>query len=272
MPFVRRLYEAHGTAWLGLEESQAYLDKKLEIANLRKHGTTRMKPIEQLLSIEAQALKSLPALAYDPEEVGECPVRRDGHVRFDSKYYSLDEAYIGKNVLILANRTRVSFYCEGKLIETHERIPTNDPSRSKSTKPHHLKLWERELKNNSLYRRRAAALGLDVENVVVKILAQGQGFVDTRRIWGILSLDKQFTPAQINEACRQALELGSLSYRAIRSLLKLIPKQAAACPTTAAGEPTAEESAFTHKFVRPMSVYEEQLRLFETLDKPKNVH
>ncbi len=273
MPFVRRLYEAHGPAWLGLEESQLYLDRKLEIANLRKHGTTRMKPIEQLLSIEVQALKALPALAYEPEDVGEGPVRRDGHVRFDSKYYSVDEAYIGKSVLILANRTRVSLYCEGKLIETHERIPVNDPSRSKSTKPHHLKPWERELKNDSLYRRRAAALGPDVENVVVKILAQGQGFVDTRRTWGILSLDKQFTPAQVNEACRQALELGSLSYRTIKSLLKLMPKKAAARPTTAtAGGPSAQDSASSHKFVRPMSVYEEQLRLFESLEKPKTVH
>lgn len=28
MPFIRRLYEGHGPEWKGIEESQAYLDRK----------------------------------------------------------------------------------------------------------------------------------------------------------------------------------------------------------------------------------------------------
>jgi hypothetical protein len=265
MPYVRRLYEAHGEAWSGLEESQSYLDRKLALANERKHGTTRMKPIEQLLQIEAQQLKSLPALAYEPEEVAEGKVRRDGHVRFDSKYYSLEEKLIGEKVLILANSARVSIYHQGRLAETHDRIPGNDSYRTKSTKTHHLKPWERELQNGSLYRKRAQAIGPDVDRVVVAILSQGDGFIDTRKIWGILSLDKSYAPAQINEACRQALELGSLSYRMIKSLLKLLPQpkpdpkenQNSRQPVTspAQGQPAQ------NKFVRPMSVYEEQLKL-----------
>lgn len=265
MPYVRRLYEAHGEKWLGLEESQEYLDRKLSLANERKHGTTRMKPIEQFLQIEAQQLKPLPSLAYEPEEVADGKVRRDGHVRFDSKYYSLEEKLIGEKVLILANSARVSIYHQGRLAETHDRIPANDPYRSKSTKSHHLKPWERELQNNSLYRKRAQAIGPDVDRVVVAILDQGDGFIDTRKIWGILSLDKSHSAARINEACRQALELDTLSYRMIKSLLNLLPdKKSDAGKITEADKPDvvpAKTPANQNKFVRPMSVYEEQLKL-----------
>ncbi|MBX9657124.1 MAG: IS21 family transposase [Nitrospiraceae bacterium] len=258
MPYIRRLYEAHGMEWHGIEESQAYLDRKLRIANERKHGTTRMKPIEQLLQIEVEKLKPLPSLGYEPEEVAQAKVRRDGHVRFDHKYYSLEEKLIGEEILILATRAQVSLFHRGKLVEVHERIPVNDALRSKSTKHHHLKPWEREMQSESLYRNKAQKIGPDVDRMILSILNQGQGFIDTRKIWGILSLDKTYSASQINEACRQALSIGSLSYRSVKSLLKLLPANPRGL--TPETSPQSEEKS-THKFVRPMSVYEEQLEL-----------
>jgi hypothetical protein len=268
MPYVRRLYEAHGVEWLGIEESQSYIDKKLVIANERKHGTTRMKPIEQLLNVELSALKALPSLGYEPEEVADGLVRRDGHVRFDNKYYSLEEKFIGENVLILASATQVSIYHRGKLAEVHRRITSNDPLQSKSTKPQHLKPWEREMQDGSFHRRRAQAIGPDVDRFVLALLNQGQGFIDTRKIWGILSLDKSYSAGQINEACRQSLELNSLSYRMVKSLLSLIPlnsRQSAIKPSSLSVQTGVVEQKIqnTNKFARPMSVYEEQLKLLQ---------
>jgi hypothetical protein len=271
MPYVRRLYEAHGEGWFGIEESQTYLTGKVALANERVHGTTRKKPLEQFLTVESQHLKALPSLAYEPEDTSEAKVRRDGHVRFDSKYYSLDEKFIGKDTLILASTHQVSIYHQGKLLEVHERIPANDPSRSKSTKLHHLKPWEREMKVGSMYRSRAQKLGPDVDRMVLALIGQGEGFIDTRKIWGILSLDKSHTGPQINEACRQALELGTLGYRAVKSILKLSPPSRTQKETgSAISSPANQTAASPHKFVRPMSAYateftlgcdEEQLKL-----------
>lgn len=262
MPYIRRLYEAHGDVWQGIEESQEYLDRKLKLANERKHGTTRMKPIEQLLQIEADQLKRLPALAYECEEVSDGKVRRDGHVRFDHKYYSLEEKYIGEEVLILATKSQVSLYHKGRLVEVHERIPLTNTLNSKSTKPHHLKPWEREMQSESMYRSKAQKLGPDVDRLVLMILGQGQGFIDTRKIWGILSLDKSYTAAQINEACRKAIELETIGYRSIKALLSLLPKDQKKSALNQPEESTPKTSPEgVNKFVRPMSVYEEQLKL-----------
>lgn len=250
MPYVRRLYQAHGEAWHGIDESQEYLTRKVAIANERRHGTTNERPIERFTQTEALALKPLPSLPYQIEEYHCGTVRRDGHVRFRGKYYSLDETFIGKEVTILGNSENVSIYHAGQLLEVHPRV--KDPLRSKSTKPQHLKPWERTLEQDSLYRHRARRLGPAVEEIITAILRQGQGFIDYRRIWGILSLDKTFSAESINAACQKALELNSLRYRAIRHLLETNSSPTAQ-PARQAGQ--------ANKFLHPIEAYKEHIRL-----------
>lgn len=254
MPYVRRLYEAHGE-FLNLEESQAYLDRKLVLANQRNHGTTRRRPIDDL-AMERAHLRALPPTAYEIEESAAATVRRDGHVRFANRYYSVDEHFIGEAVLVLGARARIAIYHRGILIETHERL--TDPYRSKQTKPHHLKPWERALSDKSLYRQRARQLGPAVEELIVILLAQGHGFIDTRKVWGILSLDKKYAPPDINAACRRALDMKSYSYRQVA---KLLERGAQKAPIKTAA------LARRNQFTRDLSVYTEQLSLLSPQQK-----
>lgn len=261
VPYGRRLYEAHGDTWLGLEESQRYLDRKVAMANERRHGTTLRRPKDLLLE-EAKALKPLPALAYEVEQFHEGPVRQDGHVRFANKYYSVDATYKGKSVVVLGTREQVSIYHQGKLLEVHARI--TDPHQAKATKPQHLKPWERAMRDDSFYRTRAQALGPHVDEMILKLLARGQGFIDTRKIWGILSLDKRYPAGQIDAACQRALELDQLSFRVVKRYVELAD-MAALAPGAGqddARRPVAPGSRPAHKHVRPLSVYREQLPLF----------
>lgn len=248
--FVRRLYQAHGEGWSGLEESQEFINKKTAIANERIHGTTRRKPIDLFLEKEVAALKSLPALSYEPEEFTEAKVRQDGHVRFRDKYYSVDGQYNGKEVMIIADKKQVAIYHQGKLLEVHERII--DPHKTKSTKATHLPPWEQFLQDNEHYRKKASKLGEHVEKVVVNILKQGNGFVDTRKIWGILSLDKKYSAGEINEACERAIGVGSYSYRTIMALLLIKGAQSEILPKTSCSDKSG-------KFVRPIIEYKKQL-------------
>jgi len=251
MPYARRLYEAHGD-FVSREDSQQYLDRKLVLANQRAHGTTRRRPIDDLTR-EREHLRALPATAYEIEETATATVRQDGHVRFANRYYSLEERYIGSEVLVLGGRERIAIYHRGKLIETHARL--TDPYRSKQTKPEHLKPWERALSDQSFYRSRARALGSAVEELILILLTQGQGFIDTRKVWGILSLDKEYEAPAIDTACRRAIEMKSYSYRTVVRLLK---GEHRSRPATAAG------SQHPNKFTRDLSVYAEQLSLLPT--------
>lgn len=272
VPYGRRLYEAHGDDWNGIEESQQYMDKKLQIANDRRHGTTLRRPREMFVQEESKSLKPLPPLAYEIEQFHEGVVRQDGHVRFDNKYYSLDEKYMGGKIIVLGSVKQVSLYHDGKLIEVHPRL--TDPHRSKSTKPQHLKPWERAMQDDSMYRERAAKIGPHVDEMILRLIERGEGFIDQRKIWGILSLDKRYGKKQIDLACQRALEMESLSYRTVKHLLEIEEVRRLEESVSLAEEPgqaDAQEArrermgakGKPHKYVRPLSVYQEQLSLFK---------
>lgn len=247
MPFVRRLYEGHGLGWEGLEESQAYINKKLLIANERKHGTTKLRPIDVLLQQEVSEFKELPPTNYEIEEYHIGNVRKDGHVRFRNKYYSVDEKYHGKEVFVIGNSNRVEIYHKCELIETHNRITANH--KSKSTKKQHLKPWEQVAQDSEIYIQKAERIGPNVKQFVSEILALGRGFVDTRKIWGVLSLDKDHDKEAIDLACKYALEIETLSYQTVRSFLKLAPQKKFNLKTNN-----------ENKFVRSPDEYKRQLQ------------
>lgn len=223
MPYVRRLYEAHGSDWHGLNESQEFIDKKLVLANERTHGTTKLRPIDVFLQHEAQALKALTATAYEVEEYHQGKVRNDGHVRFRNKYYSVDEKYHGQEVFIIGNSTRVEIYYRCELIETHARLSTSYVA--KSTKEHHLKPWEQVAKDSRMYIDKAEKIGPNAKHLITNILMAGNGFVDTRKVWGILSLDKDYEKEVIDKACKYALDIGSLSYQTVKAYINLSPQK-----------------------------------------------
>ena len=246
MPYVRRLFEAYGKDWNSIEDAQEYMNNKVSKANERVHGTTKLKPMEVFLQEEANTLKDLPTTKYEMEEYHLGVVRRDGHVRFSHKYYSVDEKYIGKEVFVIGNKHRVQLYCDCELIETHERLTHRH--QSKSTKKHHLKPWEQAIEDASQYLEKAEKIGPHAKELVFSILKAGQGFIDTRKVWGILSLDKDHPPSEVDQACKYALEIDSLNYRTVKSYLGLKPAKA-----------VNTKLPNDNKFIRSMNEYQKYL-------------
>ena len=123
------------------------------------------------------------------------------------------------------------------------------------------------MRDDSIYRRRAARLGANAEAMVMALLKQGQGFVDTRKIWGILSLDKQYPVERIDAACGRALKLGLLGYRAVLNILAaeearlVMERHCEAVPEV--------KPAKDYKFLHSLSEYQEQLALFELANQQK---
>lgn len=247
VPYVRRLNEACGE-FVSMEESQKYLDVKMSIANERKHGTTKLQPLDVFLQTEEKFLKELPETSFAPEEYHSGVVRQDGHVRFRGKYYSLDEGLIGREVFIVGTAHTVEIFHLGMLVETHPRLTC--AFQAKSTKKHHLKIHEQMMTDNQFYLDRAHKLGPNVEEMINSILQRGNGFVDSRSIWGILNLDKDHAPDKVNLACKYALECDQLGYRAVLRFINLNPHD----------EKLIKKSS-NNKFLRDPSEYVQQTLL-----------
>jgi hypothetical protein len=249
----RRLFESYDIKKYELETAQSHIDKKLLMINERKHGTHRLKPLDVFLDDEAPLLKPLSVLSYELENIEYTTIRKDGYVRFENKYYRISPALNGKSALLIGNTVQVSIYCDGKLLEVYEKITDNFVT--KSCKEHYRESWEKTLKDHGHYLRQAKKIGPFVEQFVSIILARGGGFIDTRVVWGLLSLDKKHAASVIDNACKDAIEFSEVNLTTVKKFLKLNPRE------------TREEfnqdtqQTVGGKFVRPTSEYTKHLKL-----------
>lgn len=256
VPMKRRLFESYDLENYTLESAQAHIDKKLAIANERKHGTHLQKPIAVFINDEASALKPLPDLRYEIESIARATVRADGYVRFANKYYRIDSRLKGEVALVIGNSKQVSIYCKGRLLEVYERITNNFVT--KACKDHYKEPWEKTLQDHGHYLKQALAIGANVERFISIILARGEGFVDTRVVWGLLTLNKKYNNTDIDKACLSALELSQVNLVTVRQLLNIMAKPKE--PLKPKDDP-AKVQAMGGKFARPMSEYKNHLKL-----------
>lgn len=256
MPFVRRLFESYPKELISLEHAQNHMNQKVAIANERRHGTTCQKPLSVFLEQEVNVLKPLPPLSYEREEVAYPTVRKDGFVRFSNKYYAVADEHIGKDVVVIATSSQVSIYDRGRLLELYDRIHQKETTHV--VKEYLRKSWQRVEEQNEGLLVLAKKIGPKAEEFVRATLSRGAGFVDTRVIWGFLSLDKTYSKEAIDQAAGIALEMNTLSCRLVERLIKLTLQRTKTTATQAA--PEQRRAAVTAKFIRPMSVYSERLK------------
>jgi len=256
VPMKRRHFESFDKSNYTLKNAQEHISRKMAIANERKHGTHLQKPLDVFLNDEAAVLKSLPTMRYEVETIVRSTVRADGYVRFINKYYRIDQSLKGEIALVIGNQSQVAIYCRGRLLEVYDRI--SDKFISKACKDHYKEPWEKTLRDNGHYLNQARAIGANVQRFVEIILARGSGFVDTRSVWGLLTLNKKYSSSDIDKACLSALDLSQVNLRTVQQLLNIMatPK-----PKENQNEEISTAQTMGGKFARPMSDYKNYLRL-----------
>jgi len=247
---IRRLFESFEIKEFSLEKAQSHIDLKMKIANARKHGSHGEKPVEVFENQERKVLRELPAVPYEIETIMVASVRADGYVRFLNKYYRVDIRLKSQRVTVISNSEKLSIYCSGRLLEVYDVI--KDKFQRQACKDHYKSSSETNLQNHAHYIKQAELIGANVSRMIQIILARGEGFVDTRVVWGVLTLNKKYSHEAIDKACASAIELSSISLRTLCALLNLTPQ-------------TKKENEIFNttggKFTRPMSEYVAHLRV-----------
>jgi len=259
VPMKRRLFESYNINNYSLESAQAHITRKLVIANERKHGTHLQRPIDVFINDEAEKLKPLPELRYEIETLTYSTVRADGYVRFENKYYRVDTRLKKEVTLVIGNSNQVSIYAKGRLLEVYERV--TDKFQTKACKDHYKESWEKTLSDHGHYLKRAQMVGANVERFISIVLARGEGFVDTRVVWGLLTLNKKYQNEDIDKACLSALELSQVNLATVRQLLNIMskPKQ-----IKTKNQEQLNMQTSGGKFARSMSEYKNYLKLVHT--------
>jgi transposase len=172
---------------------------------------------------ERKDLLPLPPVPYEYMERRTAKVSSDYHVRFDNAYYSVDRAYLHKEVLIRATASTVKIFSkEGAFICEWPRATAKSQW---STDPNHLPTNYREISewNGTYFTRKAMTVGSHTGEVIKRILASRKLEVQTYRMCqGVLSFTKKYSKQALEETCRQALELGKVNYSFIKNSIPVV--------------------------------------------------
>jgi transposase len=214
-------------------------------ARQRIHGTTKKQVWQLFHDGERQHLLPLPAEAFQFFEVVERSVHIDGHIEVKGAYYSVPHRYLGIRVTVHFNRQWLKVYHRGEVIAFHA---VGDKGRF-TTVPDHLPEYKALSQQQYTARllQRCQAIGPNCHAWAQKSLTAREPLA-LRAMQGVLALKRTFSPAKIEQACAQALQVDSMRYKTIKRLCE-------------APEPSTQLSLLQeHELIRPPEVYEQLIR------------
>lgn len=201
------------------EANRQLRDWLVTTAGLRRHGTTREAPLARFEDQERAALLPLPATAYDPAVWKRCKLHRDGHLNFDSSYYSAPHRLLGQTLWLRAGLREIRLFSERfELVATHPRA--TQPGQ-RLTQPDHFPahLAQALTLTRQACQAQAEVVGPTTSQVVADLLAARP--VDRfRTAVRVLRLADTYTPARLEAACSLGLAHGDTSFPTLKRLLR----------------------------------------------------
>ncbi len=189
----------------------------LEVAAVRIHGTTGKRPIDLFEAEERSALLPLPRQRWEHVIWKTATVHADSHVQIDGAFYSVPWRHLGLKLWVRVCSHSVAIYHEDVILCSHARGKRGERKLVEAHLPEHRRdLRER---SQSHWEKRASHLGPDVRRLVEAIFGSDDVLLQLRKVQGIVTYLEGFPITRANRAALRALHFGSLSYRAIKSIL-----------------------------------------------------
>lgn len=207
-----------GLRFENLELAQAYLDRWEERwADTRIHGTTK-RQVAVMFAEEKPSLRELPLEPFRYYCYGERTVHLDGCVEVESAYYSAPPGWLGQRVGVQWDGLHVRLLNPktGQLLREHVRTKRGFHSIQEEDRP------SRTPRGIQALLERARTAGKSI-GAVCQHIHRTEGEPGVRRIQGVLTLARKHGPPVVDEAAKEALELGLPNYRFLRRYLERRP-------------------------------------------------
>src|SRR3954469_7463969 len=198
-----------------LEEAQTYLDHwEQKWADTRIHGTTK-RQVAIMFAEEKSALLPLPLEPFRYYQYGERTVHLDGCVEVEAAYYSAPPRWIGRRVQAQWNLQWVRLLdpANGQLLREHLREERGRHRIHADDRPQRTPVGTLQL------LARAEKAGEHI-GAFSKAMHRQQGQTAVRRILGLLSFQKKYGVARVDQACGMVLEMEISDFRLVRRYLE----------------------------------------------------
>lgn len=185
---------------------------------VRRHSTTRRRPLEHFEAEEKTRLLPPPSAPYDVPLWAEPKVARDHFAQVDRALYSLPTRFIGQRLRARADRFTVRFYQRGVIVKTHPRLAPGQRSTDPSDFPEHKAPYA--MRDVDFLRRTAQGHGVAIGRFASALLDGPLPWTRMRRAYALLSLVRKYGPERVEAACLTALEADMLDVRRLQRMLE----------------------------------------------------
>ncbi len=204
VPYVRSNFFA-GEHFRDLDECRERAARWCrDIAGMRVHGTTRLRPAEVFAADEHPKLKPLPDTEFDIPTWAHPKVAPDRHVQIAKALYSVPGDLIGQRLDARVDARTVKLYWRGELIKVH---PVVEPGR-RHTDPADLpaELTAYAMRDLTTLQRKAEAHGSHVGIYAAAVLEHPLPWTKMRQVYRLLGLVRRHGAEAVDDACRRALD------------------------------------------------------------------
>lgn len=174
-----------------------------EINGMKEHSTTGIKPMEAFEALEKNTLAPLPIHHFEVPTWKAAKVHADQFIQFEKNFYSVPNAYVGKEVWVRATEKLIQIYHEHTLIKKHVR----SQARRQYDPKDFPKNFEIMLDDKSVQAiiERAEHIGPLFKKLLLQVLTP-HARLNFRRALGLLRLKDKYPKEQLNQAAKLALE------------------------------------------------------------------
>ena len=205
----------------GFEELNAFLLQRcLEQGHRSIEGREDRRTIEERHEEEQARLIALPPTPYENHKLLPVKVCRYSTAQVDRNRYSVPTAYVGRWLQAHMGCDRVCFYADHKLVADHARLFGN--SKWQIDPLHYLALIHRRIgafESARAIRQWRAHWPQEYEILLGELRERWGDNRGTRQFVEVLQLHGSYGAEHVEAAVRQALELHSSSFEAVKHLL-----------------------------------------------------
>ena len=200
-----------------LNEAIAVLLVNLNDKKMRHFKESRRQLFEEIDKPELGALRSEP---YIFAEWKVARVNIDYHIVFDDHFYSVPYQLIKEEVQVRATHQTVEVIYKSERIASHRRSHrqggfTTEPSHRPASHQAHLE-WTPE-RIIQWAKSKGGNTGLFIQHLITTKPHPEQAY---RSALGVIRLGDKYGKDRLNQACGNAIAIGSISYQTVKNMLK----------------------------------------------------
>jgi transposase len=175
-----------------------------QVAGMRVHGTTRLRPAEVFATDELPKLKPVPDEVFDIPTWTRPKVAPDRHVQVAKALYSVPGELIGRRLDARVDAHTVKLYWRGELIKVHPVVGPGRRHTDAADLPAEVSVYA--MRDLNTLQRKASAHGTHVGAYAAAVLEHPLPWTKMRQVYRLLGLVRRHGADAVEDACRRALD------------------------------------------------------------------